>query len=94
MTILSLHLRRCEQWASLIFWAERRESYITNWKEMKAFIMNPSNTVTIGTTGPTPVLVSYQPASVEGDITFQVTTVIESLAANTWRVTVTVTWRH
>jgi hypothetical protein len=58
----------------------------------EAFIMNPSNTVTAGTTGPTPVLVSYQPAAVEGDITFQVTTVIESLAANTWRVTVTVTW--
>jgi Tfp pilus assembly protein PilV len=58
----------------------------------EAFIMNPSNTVTIGTTGPTPVLVSYQPAAVEGDITFQVTTVIDSLGANIWRVTVTVTW--
>jgi Tfp pilus assembly protein PilV len=58
----------------------------------EAFIMNPSNTVIIGTTGPTPVLVSYQPAAVEGDITFQVTTVIDSLGANIWRVTVTVTW--
>jgi hypothetical protein len=58
----------------------------------EALIMNPSHIVTEGTTGPTAVRVSGQEAAVAGDITFQVTTTIDSLEANTWRVTVTVTW--
>jgi Tfp pilus assembly protein PilV len=58
----------------------------------EALIMNPSYVVPEGTTGPTAVIVSDQAAAVEGDMIFQVTTVIASLDANTWRVTVTVMW--
>ncbi|MFZ3104427.1 MAG: hypothetical protein WA096_06945 [Smithella sp.] len=58
----------------------------------EALIMNPSYEAAEGTTGPTAVRVSGQEAAVAGDITFQVTTAIDSLEANTWRVTVTVTW--
>ena len=92
MTILSLQSTSLRTVGKSDFLGRASGILYNELERNEAFIMNPSNTVTIGTTGPTPVLVSYQPAAVEGDITFQVTTVIESLAANTWRVTVTVTW--
>ena len=92
MTILSLQSTSLRTVGKSDFLGRASGILYNELEKNEAFIMNPSNTVTIGTTGPTPVLVSYQPAAVEGDITFQVTTVIDSLGANTWRVTVTVTW--
>ena len=66
----------------------------------EVYIMNPSNTVTIGTFGPATVLASGQAAAVEGDATFQLTTTIANISTlnpqdavhGPWRVTVTVTW--
>ncbi len=58
----------------------------------EALIMNPCNTVTTGTTGPTPVFASGQTTAQPGDAQFNVTTTITSLAANVWRVTVRVAW--
>jgi len=57
-------------------------------------IMNPCNTVTVGTTGPTPIIVSGMGAAISGDATFNVTTDIAAVAGknNIWQVTVTVTW--
>ena len=92
MTILSLQSTSLRTVGKSDFLGRASGILYNELERNEAFIMNPSNTVTIGTTGPTPVLVSYQPAAVEGDITFQVTTVIDSLGANIWRVTVTVTW--
>ena len=92
MTILSLQSTSLRTVGKSDFLGRATGILYNELERNEAFIMNPSNPVTIGTTGPTPVLVSYQPAAVEGDITFQVTTVIDSLGANTWRVTVTVTW--
>jgi Tfp pilus assembly protein PilV len=92
MTILSLQSTSLRTVGKSDFLGRASGILYNELERNEAFIMNPSNLVTAGTTGPTPVLVSYQPAAVEGDITFQVTTVIDSLGANTWRVTVTVTW--
>ena len=92
MTILSLQSTSLRTVGKSDFLGRATGILYNELEKNEALIMNPSNLVTAGTTGPTPVLVSYQPAAVEGDITFQVTTVIDSLGANTWRVTVTVTW--
>ena len=94
MTILSLQSTSLRTVGKSDFLGRASGILYNELEKNEAFIMNPSNTVTAGTTGPTPVLVSNQPAAVEGDITFQVTTVIDNngLGANTWRVTVTVTW--
>jgi len=61
-----------------------------------ALIMNPCNTVTIGTAGPTVVLPS-DPAGTggaqqPGDISFTVTTTITALSATSWLVSVRVAW--
>jgi prepilin-type N-terminal cleavage/methylation domain-containing protein len=61
-----------------------------------ALIMNPCNTVTTGTTGPTVVLPS-DPAGTggaqqPGDVSFTVTTTITALSATSWLVTVRVAW--
>ena len=91
MTILSLQSTSLRTVGKSDFLGRASGILYNELERNEAFIMN---LVTAGTTGPTPVLVSYQPAAVEGDITFQVTTVIDNngLGANTWRVTVTVTW--
>jgi Tfp pilus assembly protein PilV len=59
----------------------------------EAFILNPVNVVTAGTTTNT-VFASGQTTALEGDASYTVTTTITSLGAgtNAWRVTVTVTW--
>ena len=59
----------------------------------EAFIMNPLNSVTIGTTTAT-VLASGQGAAVAGDAAYTVTTAIASAGAGLWRVTVTVEWAN
>jgi len=59
----------------------------------EAWIMNPCNTVTVGTASNT-IYSSYQSAAQNGDIAFTVST-NTSLVANTtnrWEVTVTVSW--
>jgi Tfp pilus assembly protein PilV len=61
----------------------------------EAWIMNPLNTVTEGTTTNPAVLVSGQAAAVEGDANYTVSTVIAGIGTSeipAWRVTVTVTW--
>jgi len=57
----------------------------------ESFIMNPCNTVTVGTTT-TSVIVSGMAAAVGGDATFNVSTEIAAAGTNIWKVTVTVTW--
>jgi len=57
----------------------------------EAFIMNPCNTVTEGTSTAT-LLASGQEAAIQGDATYTVTTTITAVGANLWRVEVTVTW--
>lgn len=57
----------------------------------EAFIMNPCNAVTTGTTTSS-VFVSGQGTAISGDATYTVTTTITSIAANVWRVQVTVEW--
>lgn len=58
----------------------------------EAWIMNPCNLVTTGTTGPTAVFASGQTTAQPGDAQFNVTTTITSLATNVWRITVRVAW--
>jgi Tfp pilus assembly protein PilV len=54
-------------------------------------IMNPCNAVATGTVSQT-LYTSGQGAAQSGDIGFTVETVTASVAANVWRVTVTVSW--
>jgi Tfp pilus assembly protein PilE len=58
----------------------------------EALIMNPCNTVTVGTTGPTAVFASGQSTAQSGDAQFNVTTTITSIGTNVWRVNVRVAW--
>jgi Tfp pilus assembly protein PilV len=58
----------------------------------EALIMNPCNTVTTGTTGPTAVFASGQPTAQQGDAQFNVTTTITNIGTGVWRVTVRVSW--
>jgi Tfp pilus assembly protein PilV len=58
----------------------------------EAWIINPCNTVTTGTTGPTTVFASGQPTAQPGDVQFNVTTTITNPATNAWLVTVQVSW--
>lgn len=65
-------------------------------KEMEtrqAFIMNPCNTINLGTTSRT-VYPSGQTSAQSGDVPFTVNTQISNIAGQTniWRVIVTVTW--
>ncbi|MEN6432060.1 MAG: hypothetical protein ABFD06_04115 [Smithella sp.] len=92
MTILSLQSTSLQTVGKSDFLGRASGILYNELERNEALIMNPSYEVTEGTTGPTAVRVSDQPAAVAGDITFQVTTTIASLEANTWRVTVTVTW--
>ena len=57
----------------------------------EAWIINPCNTVTTGTTGPTAVFASGQLTAQSGDTQFNVTTTITPIT-NAWRVTVQVSW--
>jgi len=57
----------------------------------EALIMNPCNTVTTGTTGPTAVFASGQSTAQSGDAQFNVTTTITAIT-NAWLVTVQVSW--
>jgi Tfp pilus assembly protein PilE len=57
----------------------------------EALIMNPCNTVTTGTTGPTAVFASGQSTAQSGDAQFNVTTTVTPIT-NAWRVTVRVSW--
>ncbi|MFH1080964.1 MAG: hypothetical protein V1766_12030 [Pseudomonadota bacterium] len=57
----------------------------------EAFIMNPCNVVTAGTTTAS-VVTSGMGAAVQGDATYNVSTTITPVGTNIWRVTVTVTW--
>lgn len=57
----------------------------------EASIMNPCNTVTTGTTGPTAVFASGEATAQSGDAQFNVTTTITALA-NGWLVTIQVSW--
>jgi hypothetical protein len=57
----------------------------------EAWILNPCNTVTTGTTGPTAVFASGQPTAQPGDVQFNVTATITSIT-NAWLVTVQVSW--
>lgn len=59
----------------------------------EAFIMNPCNTVTVGTVNKT-VYTSYQGTQQPGDATFavQTTTSVVAGSTNTWRVTINVSW--
>jgi Tfp pilus assembly protein PilV len=60
----------------------------------EAWILNPCNTVTTGTTGPTAVFASGQSTAQPGDIQFNVTTTIARTQTNpcAWLVTVQVSW--
>ena len=58
----------------------------------EVLIMNPCNAVTTGTTGPTSVFASGQPSAQPGDAQFNVTTTIALRTANSWLVTVRVSW--
>jgi Tfp pilus assembly protein PilV len=55
-------------------------------------IMNPCNTVAVGTTGPTAVFASGQTTAQSGDAQFNVTTTITNLATNVWQIRVQVSW--
>lgn len=92
ITILSLQSTSLQTVGKSDFLGRAAGILYSELERNEALIMNPSYGVTEGTTGPTAVRVSDQAAAVAGDITFQVTTTIDSLEANTWRVTVTVTW--
>jgi len=54
-------------------------------------IMNPCNVVTTGTVSQI-VFTSGQGAALPGDIGFTIQTTTATVAANVWRVTVTVSW--
>ena len=58
----------------------------------EAWIMNPCNTVTAGTTGPTAVFASGQTTAQPGDAQFNVTTTVTSTGTGIWSVTVLVAW--
>lgn len=58
----------------------------------EAWILNPCNTVTTGTTGPTAVFASGQATAQPGDVQFNVTTTITNPATNVWQVRVQVSW--
>ena len=96
ITVLSLQSTSLQTMGKSDFLGRASGILYNELERNEAHIMNPLYVVPEGTTGPTPVLVSNPgdaaAAAVEGDITFQVTTVIASLVVNTWRVTVTVTW--
>ncbi|NPU86058.1 MAG: hypothetical protein HPY65_16395 [Syntrophaceae bacterium] len=57
----------------------------------ETLIMNPCNTVTVGTTT-TSVKTSGMAGVIAGDATYSVTTTITNIGTNVWRVTVRVTW--
>jgi len=54
--------------------------------------MNPCNTVTAGTTGPTAIFASRQTTAQPGDAQFNVTTTITNIGTNVWRISVRVAW--
>jgi Tfp pilus assembly protein PilV len=58
----------------------------------EAWIMNPCNTVNVGTTGPTAVFASGQTTAQPGDVTFNVTTTITNIGTDVWSVNVRVAW--
>jgi Tfp pilus assembly protein PilE len=58
----------------------------------EAWILNPCNTVTTGTTGPTAVFASGQPTAQQGDLQFNVTTTITSIGTDVWSVNIRVAW--
>jgi Tfp pilus assembly protein PilV len=60
-------------------------------EDNETWITNPCNAVATGTSDPVAVLVSRDGAA-SGDATYNVTTTIAAAGANTWLVTVTVTW--
>jgi Tfp pilus assembly protein PilV len=57
----------------------------------EAFVMNPCNTVPLGTTT-TSVKMSGMAGTIAGDATYNVSTTIASAGTNIWKVTITVTW--
>lgn len=60
----------------------------------EAWIMNPCNTVTVGTVDRTAVYSSDNTTTRQGDPSFNIRTVTSAVAGstNTWKVTITVTW--
>jgi hypothetical protein len=60
----------------------------------QAQILNPCNTVTMGTTTNSAVRASGQTADISGDATYSVTTNITSIGTNIFRVTATVNWNN
>ena len=64
MTILSLQSTSLRTVGKSDFLGRASGILYNELERNEAFIMNPSNLVTAGTTGPTPVLVSYQPAEI------------------------------
>ncbi|MBN1546779.1 MAG: prepilin-type N-terminal cleavage/methylation domain-containing protein [Syntrophaceae bacterium] len=61
-------------------------------QEEEALIMNPCNSVTEGTTGPTSVNASGYSTAQPGDAQFSITRTITEIATNVWRVTIRVDW--
>jgi len=58
----------------------------------EAWILNPCNNVTTGTTGPAVVFASGQTTAQPGNSPFNVTTTITSIGTNVWSVNVRVAW--
>jgi len=58
----------------------------------EAWILNPCNAVTTGTTGPTAVFASGQATVQPGDVQFNVTTTITNIGTDVWSVNVLVAW--
>lgn len=65
-------------------------------ERQQTWIMNPCNSVAVGTTTDTAVRSSAQAASLEGDAVYSVTTTIaaDPAFANVFTVTVTVNWNN
>ena len=61
-------------------------------QQQETLIMNPCNTVTTGTTGPVAVYASGSTTAEPGDIQFNVTRTITSIATNVWLVSVRIAW--
>jgi len=90
LAILSLQPSAWRTAARSDFLGRAAEVMYAELDERESIIMNPCNAVV--SPGARDVKVSGMSGNVPGDMTFRVTTTVTSIGANTWRVTVRVTW--
>lgn len=92
--VLSILLLQSSSWRTVAksdYLGRASEILAGELQRQEALILNPRYFVETGTTTTT-LTASSQAATVDGDATYRVRTIIQSIGTDVWRVTVTVTW--